>query len=59
MRAVGLDDQDVSSPSHQDPATWQEEADLTREYFTTFRSHLPEQLWEEHEALLERLKSAS
>jgi phosphoenolpyruvate carboxykinase (GTP) len=42
-----------------DPATWQEEADLTREYFTTFGSHLPEQLWEEHEALLERLKSAS
>ena len=42
-----------------DPATWQDEADLTREYFTTFGSHLPEQLWEEHEALLERLKSAS
>ena len=42
-----------------DPATWQEEADLTREYFTTFGSHLPEQLWDEHEALLERLKSAS
>jgi phosphoenolpyruvate carboxykinase (GTP) len=42
-----------------DPATWQEEADLTREYFTTFGSHLPERLWEEHEALLERLKSAS
>jgi phosphoenolpyruvate carboxykinase (GTP) len=42
-----------------DPATWQEEADLTREYFTTFGGHLPEQLWEEHEALLERLKGAS
>jgi phosphoenolpyruvate carboxykinase (GTP) len=42
-----------------DAATWQDEADLTREYFTTFGSHLPEQLWEEHEELLERLKSAS
>jgi phosphoenolpyruvate carboxykinase (GTP) len=42
-----------------DPGTWQEEADLTREYFVTFGSHLPEQLWDEHEALLERLKNAS
>ena len=42
-----------------DAKTWQEEAALTREYFTTFGSHFPEQLWEEHEALLERLKTAS
>ena len=42
-----------------DTDTWQEEADLTREYFTTFGNHLPEQLWEEHEALLERLKTAN
>ena len=42
-----------------DADTWQDEADLIREYFTTFGSHLPEQLWEEHEALLERLKTAS
>jgi phosphoenolpyruvate carboxykinase (GTP) len=41
-----------------DTGTWQEEADLTREYFSTFGEHLPEQLWEEHEALLERLKAA-
>ena len=42
-----------------DADTWQDEADLTRDYFTTFGSHLPDQLWEEHEALLERLKTAS
>jgi phosphoenolpyruvate carboxykinase (GTP) len=42
-----------------DTGTWQEEAELTRDYFTTLGSHLPEQLWEEHEALLERLKTAS
>jgi phosphoenolpyruvate carboxykinase (GTP) len=42
-----------------DTSTWQDEADHTREYFTIFGSHLPEQLWDEHEALLERLKSAS
>ncbi|HWG60933.1 MAG TPA: phosphoenolpyruvate carboxykinase (GTP) [Streptosporangiaceae bacterium] len=41
-----------------DPDTWQEEAGLTGDYFTTFGSHLPEQLWEEQEGLLERLKSA-
>jgi phosphoenolpyruvate carboxykinase (GTP) len=42
-----------------DAGTWQEEAALTGEYFTTFGSHLPDQLWEEHEALLDRLKAAS
>jgi phosphoenolpyruvate carboxykinase (GTP) len=40
-----------------DTGTWQDEADLVREYFATFGSHLPERLWEEHEALLERLKT--
>jgi phosphoenolpyruvate carboxykinase (GTP) len=40
-----------------DAGTWQEEAALTREYFTTFGSHFPAQLWEEHEALVERLKA--
>ncbi|HEY3981578.1 MAG TPA: phosphoenolpyruvate carboxykinase (GTP) [Streptosporangiaceae bacterium] len=40
-----------------DAGTWQEEAALTREYFTTFGSHFPAQLWEEHQALLERLKA--
>ena len=42
-----------------DTDTWREEADLTGEYFTTFGAHLPEQLWQEHEALRQRLKSAS
>ena len=41
-----------------DTGAWQDEADHTREYFTTFGSHLPEALWDEHEALLERLKTA-
>jgi phosphoenolpyruvate carboxykinase (GTP) len=42
-----------------DADTWHEEAGLTREYFDTFGSHLPERLWDEHEALLTRLKGAS
>jgi phosphoenolpyruvate carboxykinase (GTP) len=41
-----------------DAGTWQDEADHTREYFTTFGSHLPGPMWDEHEALLERLKTA-
>ena len=40
-----------------DADTWQEEASLTREYFTMFGSHFPQQLWEEQDALLERLKA--
>jgi phosphoenolpyruvate carboxykinase (GTP) len=41
-----------------DTGTWQDEADHTREYFSTFGSHLPESLWDEHDRLLERLKTA-
>ena len=57
----GLDisDADLKLLQSVDTGTWQDEADHTREYFTIFGSHLPEQLWDEHEALLERLKSAS
>jgi phosphoenolpyruvate carboxykinase (GTP) len=40
------------------PATWQHEAELIGEHLATFGRHLPEQLWEEHDALLERLKAA-
>ena len=40
-----------------DADTWQEEASLTREYFTMFGSHFPQQLWEEQDALLGRLKA--
>jgi phosphoenolpyruvate carboxykinase (GTP) len=57
----GLDisDADLKLLMSVDTSTWQDEADQTREYFTIFGSHLPGQLWDEHEALLERLKSAS
>jgi phosphoenolpyruvate carboxykinase (GTP) len=41
-----------------DNETWQQEAELTREYFGIFGSHLPARLWAEHESLLERLKAA-
>ena len=41
-----------------DPATWQQEADLIAEHLAGFGRRLPEQLWEEHDALLEWLKAA-
>jgi phosphoenolpyruvate carboxykinase (GTP) len=37
---------------------WQDEAALIGEHLAGFGRRLPGQLWEEHEALLERLKSA-
>jgi phosphoenolpyruvate carboxykinase (GTP) len=61
LDTAGLDisDADLKLLMSVDTSTWQDEADQTREYFTIFGSHLPGQLWDEHEALLERLKSAS
>ena len=40
-----------------DPGAWREEAARIGEYFTTFGRHLPGQLWQEHDALLERLNA--
>jgi phosphoenolpyruvate carboxykinase (GTP) len=51
-------DADLALLLSVDTGTWQDEADHTREYFTTFGSHLPESLWDEHDGLLERLKTA-
>jgi phosphoenolpyruvate carboxykinase (GTP) len=53
-----VSDDDLELLLSVDAGTWQEEAALTHEYFTTFGSHFPQPLWAEHEALLERLKSA-
>ena len=55
---LALSDADLALLLSVDTGTWQDEADHTREYFTTFGSYLPGRLWDEHEALLERLKSA-
>jgi phosphoenolpyruvate carboxykinase (GTP) len=56
---LAVSERDLELLLSVDAGIWQEEAALTREYFGTFGSHLPEQLWEEHEALLGRLKTAS
>jgi phosphoenolpyruvate carboxykinase (GTP) len=54
---LAVSDDDLELLLSVDADTWQEEAALTREYFTTFGSHFPQRLWEEQEALLERLKA--
>ena len=59
IEGLAISDADLKLLLSVDTGTWQDEAALTREYFTIFGSHLPERLWDEHEALLERLKSAS
>ena len=41
-----------------DPGIWQQEAGLIADHLATFGQRLPEQLWEEHDALLQRLKAA-
>ena len=55
---LAVTDADLALLLSVDTSTWQDEADHTREYFTTFGSHLPESLWDEHDRLLERLKAA-
>jgi phosphoenolpyruvate carboxykinase (GTP) len=55
---LAVSDADLALLLSVDTSTWQDEADHTREYFTTFGSYLPEALWDEHDGLLERLKSA-
>jgi phosphoenolpyruvate carboxykinase (GTP) len=59
VNGLGVSEQDLQLLLSVDVGTWHEEAALLREYFTTFGSHFPEQLWNEHDALLERLKNAS
>ena len=58
LDGLAVSEDDLELLLSVDASTWQDEAALTREYFNTFGSHFPEQLWDEHEALLERLKNA-
>jgi phosphoenolpyruvate carboxykinase (GTP) len=56
--AMTLSDSDLEVLLSVDSGTWLREADLIGEHLATFGRRLPEQLWEEHDALLERLKDA-
>ncbi len=56
---LGISDADLKLLLSVEVGTWLDEADHAREYFTMFGSHLPERLWQEYEALVERLKTAN
>jgi len=54
---LAMRDGDLDLLLSVDNQTWQQEAEHVREYFGIFGDHLPDRLWAEHEALVERLKS--
>ena len=56
---LAISDTDLEVLLSVDPGTWQDEAGLIGEHLATFGQRLPGQLWEEHDALLKRLKAAS
>jgi phosphoenolpyruvate carboxykinase (GTP) len=41
-----------------DPSVWKEEASLIPQHYDRFADHLPNELWDEYEALVERLEQA-
>ncbi|MEO3814034.1 phosphoenolpyruvate carboxykinase (GTP) [Sphaerisporangium sp. B11E5] len=53
----GLDiaEEDLATLLTVDRDAWRQEAELIPEHFATFGDHLPEGLWEEYHALVERL----
>ncbi|WP_283135712.1 phosphoenolpyruvate carboxykinase (GTP) [Rhizohabitans arisaemae] len=50
-----LDDRDLETLLSVDPEIWRQEAALIPEHFNTFGSHLPKELWDEYNALHDRL----
>jgi len=38
-----------------DPDVWREEAALIAEHYAIFGDRLPQQLWQEHDSLVQRL----
>ena len=58
VSGLDLSQADLELLLEVDPDAWRAETDLTGEYFETFGDHLPDQLWREHDALVERLKNA-
>ncbi|MBO3752283.1 phosphoenolpyruvate carboxykinase (GTP) [Streptosporangiaceae bacterium NEAU-GS5] len=57
LDTTGLDlpAQDLDLLLSVDREVWREEAALIPEHFATFGDHLPEELWDEYHALVERL----
>ena len=58
VSGLDLSQADLDLLLEVDPDAWRAETDLTGEYFEMFGDHMPDQLWREHDALVERLKNA-
>ncbi|QBI55896.1 phosphoenolpyruvate carboxykinase (GTP) [Streptomonospora litoralis] len=59
--SLDTDDLDISREDLEfllsvDPQTWREEASLIPEFFKTFGDQLPDELWDEYNGLLNRLR---
>lgn len=52
---LDIDDADMEFVLSVDRDTWSDEASRIPEFFTTFGEHLPAELWDEYNALRERL----
>jgi phosphoenolpyruvate carboxykinase (GTP) len=52
---LDLDPADLDLLLRVDHDAWQQEADHIKEHLANFDDHLPPQLWEEYQALLDRL----
>jgi phosphoenolpyruvate carboxykinase (GTP) len=52
---LDLSEDDLRTLLTVDREVWREEAALVPAHFDTFGPHLPKELWEEYEALLDRL----
>ncbi len=50
-----LSDADLDFLLTVDKGAWREEAALVPDHFNTFGDHTPKELWDEHQALVERL----
>ncbi|MEU8199226.1 phosphoenolpyruvate carboxykinase (GTP) [Microbispora amethystogenes] len=52
---LGIAPEDMELLLGVDPEVWREEAGLIPSHFATFGDHMPQELWDEYHALVERL----
>ncbi|MDE2488558.1 MAG: phosphoenolpyruvate carboxykinase (GTP), partial [Alphaproteobacteria bacterium] len=58
VEGLGLTEDQLDLLLSVDPAVWAEEAALIKPHYDKFGDRLPEGLWAEHQALLQRLQAA-
>ena len=55
LEGLDISDEDLDTLLSVDTEVWKEEAALIPEHFNTFGDHLPKELWDEYNALVNRL----